>query len=210
MKERGFHISITTGMNEIFDQNVLGGVSLAHDLCLVKAAILYADQVTLYSPAASYLLSLNRIKDLGLAEQVEIHEYLAPYLTTDPEELSRLRDSLRAYVAIQRKKYVSREEREFIRTMETALNWGHILETVERQARESQVTELVQAIKARRLHVHDFVTKKGLTRGQVVADLVGKAAPNPQRRESLTWTEDWSEPLNANHGQSQLPVVVVA
>ena len=59
MNDAGFHISIGTGPSD----TSLGKVTLEHDLRLVKAALLYADRVTLYSPAASFLLALQNLKD---------------------------------------------------------------------------------------------------------------------------------------------------
>jgi len=82
MKIRGFHISVTTGLEYAGDPSVLGGLSLDHDLRLVKAALLYADDVTLYSPAASLALSVGNVKNLRMLEQIEMLEYLIPFIVT--------------------------------------------------------------------------------------------------------------------------------
>lgn len=72
MKYRGFHMTITTGLDDARDLTVLGGVSLEHDLRLIKAALLYADDVTLYSPAASMLLSIGNLDTYHTKEQIDL------------------------------------------------------------------------------------------------------------------------------------------
>lgn len=56
MRENGLHITVVTGFGE-------GAPTLdvAHETALVKAALLYADHVTLASPRVSMLMSVAPI-----------------------------------------------------------------------------------------------------------------------------------------------------
>lgn len=191
MKVRGFHISVTTGLEDAGDPSVLGGLSLDHDLRLVKAALLYADDVTLYSPAASLALSVAHVKHLRVLEQIEVLEYLIPYIVTDLSDRAGLYEALRLYKIAKRERHPGVEASRYMQLLDGALNWDGIVATAEQQARESKVTEITRAIGSKRLHVHDFLRKNSLSKAEAAARLISHAAPDANSAERSQWGDDF-------------------
>lgn len=190
MKGRSFHISIGTGIDPTPDPKVLGGVSLEHDLRLVKAALLYADDVTLYSPAASMLLSIHGIKKLRPDEKLAFLEEFVPYAIGDKQQADGLRQNLRLLRLAQRDRYAPRDVRELVGSLERVMEWDEICAVADRQLQESQAIGLVTAIKKGRLHVHDFLKARGQSKTQSAAELIGQAGLSKEQRQAGRWGDD--------------------
>lgn len=189
MKHRGFHMTITTGLDDAHEPSVLGGVSLEHDLRLVKAALLYADDVTLYSPAASMLLSIGNLDAYRAKEKIDLLTASLPYIMPDGKEAASLRQGLETYRHLKKQRYTTSEERRFIQGIEQASQWDQMCSVSGKIARDSQVAMLVRAIKSGRLHVHDFLKAKGQSRAETAARLIGQAAIDATARQAQGWSD---------------------
>ena len=190
MKARGFHISVTTGLNEARDPEVLGGLSLEHDLQLVKAALLYADDVTLYSPAASMLLSVSGIAGFRWNELSALMIASIPYIVPNQQAAENLRQGLDHYTILKKQRYMTPGERQFVRDLDQMPAWDDMYEMADRMAEASQVRSLVRAIKSGRLHVHDFLKAEGRSKAETAAKLIGQAALTDEQRSAEGWSDE--------------------
>jgi hypothetical protein len=102
------HITVGTTPQRDSDAGTGSSFSLAHDLRLVKAALLYASSVTLCSPASSLVLSALALRDLRQADRVAFMERVIPILTPDTAESTL--PWLKVYRDLENKKYRSRDE----------------------------------------------------------------------------------------------------
>lgn len=88
------------------------GVELAeafdHDIRLVKAALLYADQVTLCSPAAYFSSMLLATQRFTPKKKLEIVEELLPKLISSkpPSEQEKMRQAIQVLKILQTKKHI--------------------------------------------------------------------------------------------------------
>ena len=95
MAEPVLHITVGAAPESGFTTANDFGVTLAHDMRLVKAALLYADQVTLCSVAGSLVQAVLSAKDLTADEFVDLVMAWAPFLTDDPDNARAALASLR-------------------------------------------------------------------------------------------------------------------
>src|SRR3712207_3330520 len=95
MSQVGLHMSIGTGPIDARPGGYPGRLTVEHDLHLVKAALLYADRATLYSPTASPLLSVHRLRAPSPQQEQAIWKPIIPYVTADEQQAARLRQELR-------------------------------------------------------------------------------------------------------------------
>lgn len=189
MKARGLHISVTTGLDDARDPSVLGGMSLEHDLRLVKAALLYADDVTLYSPAASMLLSISSIERYRWDELIDLMIAATPYTTPDEQAAEELRRGLRMCKVLKKQRFATPEERTFVRGIDGIPAWDELHEIANRMAEGAQVRSLVRAIRSGRLYVHDFMKAEGRSRAEIAAKLIGYCTLTEEQRHAERWSD---------------------
>jgi hypothetical protein len=144
-----FHISV--GVQPTDDLN------LDKEIRMVKAAILYADKVKLYSLKVPSILAISRFNDFPLNLRLEFFEKIIPYLSSG-DSAQKLSTSLNDYKKIQHKKQLDIHElqlkNEFERKLEQ--NWKDIAEQTKKFVEESQIDQINSAIKAGVLELHEF------------------------------------------------------
>jgi hypothetical protein len=156
------------------------GVSLAGEIQLVKPALLYADVVTLYSPAANLIGSVARLAELTAVEKIALVRQLAPIL--EPDGGRAFLEGWARYERLKRKRGKSKDEllallrfeRELPRELHRLWNEAMvppvvtILET-------SGANELTQAVEANLLRIEPLITDNSdFNTDHVVEALVAK------------------------------------
>jgi hypothetical protein len=134
----GVHITVATG-------GVEGRTSLdvAHETALVKAALLYADHVTLASPRVSFLASVASILVADEAQRADVALQLVQVLPEGADVAGRIN-------ALRRKRRPSVDERFLLRDLQQRLRetGAELAERVESILTDSGVAELATAIGA--------------------------------------------------------------
>ena len=173
MSQMGLHISIGTGPVDLCTAVGPGQLTVAHDLHLVKAALLYADRATLYSPTASVLLSVHRLRDPSPHQQQAIWESMIPYIEANEQQTARLRQELRQQAKLRRKQRPSTSELRRMRWFDEAIGWDHTRQVIDQQAQDAGLPELLAATRSGLLEVRDFAPSRapgGWTK-EALADL---------------------------------------
>lgn len=84
----GLHLTVVTGIDDRSDD-------LATEVAQTKAALLYADRVTLFSPKAAMLDGMRSLGGADRATQLEFLASTAPFLMPEVTgTLGQLRDAL--------------------------------------------------------------------------------------------------------------------
>ncbi len=78
-----FHLSIGTTISSDSSEDV--SFHARHQMRLIKAGLLYADQVTLHSPLLHMLLAYDRLKSFSQSQQFELLRLIAPTLGASVE-----------------------------------------------------------------------------------------------------------------------------
>ena len=148
--EHGFHITIGASPS--------GKLNLDTDLRMVKAAMLYADRVTLCSPATSMILSTLALGSFSNKQQIDYLESVMPLLISDEAELRQLLAGIEAYKGMVNRKRKTREELIFQRKFEAAMSgqWRKVKDTVEGLASAAGADGIVDAVESGILQLHIF------------------------------------------------------
>ena len=109
-----------------------GGVDFSRELGLLKAALLYADDVTLISVGGSYMNSMNRMANFSSAEKLALMRPIMSFINPKASELKlanmyRLMDS----IAMKTKKNQRLTKKELQMLMYLEEGWGKIRGLVE-------------------------------------------------------------------------------
>jgi hypothetical protein len=144
-----FHISV--GIQSTDD------LSLDKEIRMVKAAILYADKVKLYSPKVPSILAISRFNNFPLNLRLEFFEKIIPYLSS-ADNADKLSASLKEYRKVQHKQQLDIHELQLKKEFEKKLeqNWKYIAEQTSQFVAESQIDQINSAIKAGVLELHEF------------------------------------------------------
>jgi hypothetical protein len=134
-------------------------LNLAHDIALVRTAILYADRTILCSPAYSILLPLLRLGKLKPEEQLDFLERSIPYsgLSDSQKEL--------ALAGVREERHLLSEgnliQRLFNRQKvqkRLKINWERLKKETRPLNQDVAFEEFSTAIKGDLLHIHSFKT----------------------------------------------------
>ena len=171
---RELHISIGTSPT--------GEIDLRQELRLVKAALLYADRVRLYSLTASMMQMVSRLGDLNTSQQLELFEMVVPYLASrgDAEELiQRFRQYRRVLRQRTTRSYKDRQLKiGFQRILAQYSN--DIKDEVVELAKDAKADSLDLAVESGLLQLHAFEgTEDDKVVLQFVADCVARASGSP-------------------------------
>jgi hypothetical protein len=164
-----------------------GDLNLAHDLQMVKVALLYADSATLCSLTTSMVLSVAAMAELTPQEQIQLLEHLLP--TVVPGKASaRIMVSLADYKRISRKKHLTTPEILFQRQMERKISqiWnqpGGMREMAYRIAQEANADGIIQAFELDLLKIHIF----DISRNDVVEEYLGIVGETVSESSSPTY-----------------------
>jgi hypothetical protein len=151
-------------------------MSLGKEIGLCKAALLYGDAVTLYSPNALLLASVERLGNANPDERIELLRAFFPIVRPEAgsetlgviDELSRLRKARRR----------TREELQLVMQLEHMLKheWRGLEETAARLLEDASAHELIPAMRAGLLELHPLVeANSDIDTDSLVEGLVARA-----------------------------------
>ena len=138
-----FHITIGSSVVSNDTEDILE--ITRHQMRLIKASLLYADQVTLCSPLMHVLTAMERLPRFSNDEQLELYTLLAPTVSDEEglaERLAEFRPQLRMLGMMRT---VSPEARELYN--ECQANFAEFRESVHQKAKAFEVDELAELIK---------------------------------------------------------------
>ncbi|MBL8078762.1 MAG: hypothetical protein JNM55_12420 [Anaerolineales bacterium] len=146
--KQDFHI--TVGIQPTNDLN------LDKEIQMLKAAILYADKVKLYSLKIPSILAISRFEKFPLNSRLDFFERILPYLSSS-DKAQKLSSSLGDYRKILGKKNPNDHELQFKGEFEKVLqrSWDGIADTTSKFVKASQIDQINSAIKAGILEVHE-------------------------------------------------------
>jgi hypothetical protein len=159
---RGFHITIGTYPT--------GGLSLEQELQLVKAALVYADRVKLYSLTASLLFMMLRQREFTPDQQLKLLEIVVPYLASE-QDARGVQASLAEYKHgfPDRSRHQRRAlQKQFPRLL--AQQWKTVEKTAIELAKQAKADSIERAVQAGLLELHTF---EGTDRDEVVLEFIG-------------------------------------
>lgn len=162
----GLNITLAVGASDPLDP-LSASATLTKDLRLVKASLLYADHVTLYSPITSLLLVMSSLKQNLGAEELNILEGVLRTLGIREPSANILLDQLRSYRQIAQRAVLgptTDEEARFTREFKTAaLSYlTDLAERMKTSAEKGRSSELIKTIDAGILDVHRFKSPTNL------------------------------------------------
>jgi hypothetical protein len=150
MQRKPFHITISAASAH--------GLSLEGDMQLVKAALLYADEVKLCSFTSSMMLTMMMLKESDQKRSEEMLEALIPAMAQDKAEGERLVSLLRTFKQIGFNKNPTKQElqqRAIIQPRLARMRMD-LKGIIERQLQESGISSFSRAIQTGLLEVHTF------------------------------------------------------
>jgi hypothetical protein len=161
MSRDELHITVVTGYGDGSHLNV------AHETALVKAALLYADRVTLASPRVAMLASMAPVLAASDEERAAIVFELASRMSGREDAAARI-------ASIERKKRPTVDERYLLRDLRRALQSSadDLAQRVEDMLNNAGVPELALAMQAGVLDVDGL----GLNEDGSVEGMVGRLA----------------------------------
>lgn len=131
-------------------------LSLEKELQMVKAAILYADRVKLYSLKVPSILAIARFKDIPKNLRLDFLERVLPYISQDKAQ--KISESLKEYRTVLSKERLDDSDlqlkEQFEKTVEQT--WEAIAETTSQFVKDSQIEQINTAVKAGVLDLHPF------------------------------------------------------
>jgi transcriptional regulator with XRE-family HTH domain len=161
-------------------------VSLQRDLRLVKAALLYADSITLCSPKVMFLAGVGSLQTMNTREQIAYLQEVAPHLDMEPARLASLMDGLKAYQQIKGKRNRTREELLLQGRLESAISqgWDGIKATSAEMLRRAGAGEFSDLIKGGvldiyPLHVTDDVEDLVTAYVEVIEEAISRSISYP-------------------------------
>jgi len=170
-------------------------MSLDQDLRLLKAAVLYADRVELYSLTASMLLAVMKLAKVPVSEQIRLLEMVVSYIK-EQNEAAEFIERMHTFKQLRAQRSKPKEALVLQRQIETAMEreWLRVRDIAERLANTAGFPAIARAIEAGVLELHAF---PGLhTQGQVIdfmADcvaLTSQSPPSADRKSQMTGRDD--------------------
>jgi hypothetical protein len=164
------------------------GLSLEGDLKLVKAALLYADQVKLCSLVSSLMVTMSVLMKSDQKRYFEMFETLLPAMAEDRVQGQLIAEMVRSYRSIGHQKNATKHDLQLrakiqpkLAQLKTNLN-----EVITRILKEAGIQDLNRAIEAGLLQLHTFRAAdtwdtKGLVQEyvEVLADTLSSGATYP-------------------------------
>lgn len=177
-----FHITIGSS---VVSNNMDDLVEVSrHQMRLIKASLLYADEVTLCSPLMHILTAMERMPRFSADQQLELYQLVAPSLSDEPglaEKLEEFRPQLKMLSLVSR---FSPEAKEICDGI--AATFGEFRKATEEKAKRFEVSELAELIK----------------RGDVKIDRLGETASDV---EIIADSIQLAAQQNGRPGSSQSP-----
>lgn len=148
-------------------------LNLEQEIRLAKTALLYADQVKLYSLTASALKMASRVADLPLNYKLRVLEQVTPFISQD-DESEKLLKFYRDFKKITNKRYLGAKELVLKNNIEKelAIQWEKMRDVASTMINNSGIAELDNAIKDGILEFHTF---EKTNTNEVVADFMASS-----------------------------------
>jgi hypothetical protein len=134
-------------------------LNLQDDMAMVKAALLYGDQVKLCSPTSSMMLMLAACQNLKPDQVLEILEPVVPVLVQDPGQASNLIAFFHQYKRFgKQKRHLSKQELLLRVQLQSQLakTAKELQATIERMLIAAGFESLIEAIQTGMLELHVF------------------------------------------------------
>lgn len=146
--ETNVHIAVATAPE--------GGLTLEHDIRLVKAAVLYADRVTLCSPTSSMLLAALSIGHLADEDRLRFVASLAPLLA--PDRAASFIAVAETFSRLNRARRRTSQELIALAKIKRGLKdtWDALRPSLQSIAEKAGADELVRAVEAGLVELHAF------------------------------------------------------
>lgn len=159
--------------------------NLNQEIKLVKAALLYADRVKLYSLTASAIRMTAKTNALRLIYRVDLLEKVAKSISSE-DSAKRLLTLWSQYRELSKKKYLNKQElirkNQFERLL--AQNWDQAGDVANKMVKESKIEKLNQAIDLGLLELHTFKdTDTSDAAVDFMADSIVRAASRQENKE---------------------------
>jgi hypothetical protein len=151
-------------------------VSLRKEIRLCRAALLYGDAITLYSPNALMLASVERLGDATGDERFELLRALYP--TVEPDAGPAVLETLDQLMGLRKRRRRTQEELRLVLRLEQMLNheWHGIEETAAQLLDQAGAHELIPAMRAGLLELHPLVeADSDMSTDSIVGGLVARA-----------------------------------
>lgn len=149
MSEGQFHITVGISPSK--------GLSLEEDIRLIKAALLYADNVKLYSHVSSMMMALLKLKEFPPEKQLSFWKNIIPYVTSRRKCKQSL-SNIKRYKGIQKNPHPSREDLQFLKATEelNKKQWEHFTNLALDTADKAGVNSLKRVLNSGLLQIHSF------------------------------------------------------
>lgn len=169
----GFHIVVGAAPTEAATS--AGGLSLAHDVRLVKAALLYADRVTLCSVQSGLVLQLLALSGLRDHERLELLDSVADLLPS-PADAAAARHGIALVRGISNQRRPSPDERATLARIRRELDrtFADLSTRIVDVAAEAQAGGIVRALNSGLVDLHPF--QKGPGGDGIVQEFVDAVA----------------------------------
>ena len=174
---------------------------------MLKAAILYADKVKLYSPKVPSILAMARFKDFPLNLRLEFFERVLPYLSST-DGARKLSTSLSDYRKILTKQNLNVQDLQFKSEFESTLdkNWEEIASETSKFVKDSHIDQIHAAIKAGVLELHEFKGSDGtggdnaalnlLLENAAAISAINSRSPASKPEQDLAWIQEFVENIS--------------
>lgn len=143
---REFHITVGTAPKMHPSNGQDTRVELLHELQLVKAAVFYADRVTLCSPAASMVIDAFDVGTYTMSERLELLKRVGPMVQPN----GRTELGVDRYRALMKKKHRTRDELLLLRRFESEFerHWDELTAVVGNLAERAGALGIVEAMRS--------------------------------------------------------------
>jgi hypothetical protein len=151
-------------------------VSLRKEIRLCRAALLYGDAVTLYSPNALMLASVERLGNATGDERVELLRALYPIVK--PDAGPAVLEALDKLMGLRKRRRRTREQLQLVLRLEQMLKheWHGIEETAAQMLDQAGAHELIPAMRSGLLELHPLVeADSDMSTDSIVGGLVARA-----------------------------------
>ena len=168
-------------------------LNLNQELKLLKAAILYGDQVEIYSLKASMFRLIRMLKDISLPLQIRIIEEISPYLMGEIE-YAAFQEKLVIYKKAITIKPASKPI--LILQRKFSHDWLKVIKVIEETVQTSGLEDIERGIKKGIVKLHTFENAKNQQQAvEFLVDCIALASHSPLLAERQPKMEVRNEPL---------------
>lgn len=144
-----FHITIGTHPSK--------GINLEQDVRLIKAGLLYADKIKLYSLTASMIQMFLRMRDIYPNQQLMFIQKVIPYMTSR-KEAKNILEFLKRYRKNLRNKHPTKNELIIRTQLKTLLEeqWCNLIKIINDKTKNAGNDSVTSALQSGLLELHIF------------------------------------------------------